>query len=131
MGTEPSELDALIARFKHLREADQAVILAQFPSDERERVLAVMTERELARQADVTAARQAGRRYAAYSPWLAKLARGAEDGALEGLTPTGAKALIEAHRLLASESGETANGLFLQARVWFERVLSPLGGTGR
>jgi hypothetical protein len=128
MPAETTEFDSLIDRFKQLSEVDQAAVLAHLPEDEREQTLAAMTGRELARRAEVAAAGLSDRRYAAYSPWLAQMVRAAEAGTSEGVTANSAKALSEGHRLLAAEAAEFAPGLLGQARNWFDRVTSGLGG---
>lgn len=131
MPAEPTELDPLIDRFKQLREADQGAVLAQLSAEEREQVLAAMTDRELTRQSEQAATGQAGRRYAAYSPWLAKLVRSAEGEADEGMTATAVKALAEAHRVLATEATDSATGPLRQVRTWFARLIAPPSGAVR
>lgn len=128
MPAEATSFDSLIDRFKLLSEADQGAVLAQLPEDEREQTLAAMTERELARRAELAAAGQSDRRYAAYSPWLAQMVRAAEAGTSEGLTASAAKALSEGHRVLAAEAAEFAPGLLGQVRSWFERITTAVGG---
>lgn len=128
MQAEAIEFDSLIDRFKQLREADQAAVLAQLPDDEREQILAAMTDRELARRAEIAAAGLSDRRYAAYSPWLAQMVRAAEAGTSEGITASSAKALIDGHRVLAAEAAEFAPGLLGQVRGWLDRVTASLGG---
>jgi hypothetical protein len=131
MPVESTELDPLIDRFKQLRDADQGAVLAQLSAEEREQVLAAMTDRELTRRSEQAAAGEAGRRYAAYSPWLAKLVRSAEGEADESMTTTAAKALAEAHRVLATETTDSATGPLGQVRTWFARLFAPPKGAAR
>lgn len=128
MLAEATEFDRLIDRFKQLSQVDQAAVLAQLPDDEREQTLAAMTDRELARRSELAAAGQSDRRYAAYSPWLARMVRAAEAGTSDGITVNSAKALIDGHRLLAAEKAEYAPNLLGQLRKWLERVAAEIGG---
>mgnify|MGYP001187705079 CR=1 FL=1 len=128
MPADAATIDALARRFAQLGRADRMAVLASLPEAERAGVLTTLAASERLRREENDAARQAGSRFAAYSPWLAKLAQAAEADTCEELTATAAAALRESHLAIAADAGSAPVGVLAQARRMLSQLLAPSRG---
>lgn len=116
MSAEPDHFDALIERFRTLGPADRDAVLATLPPLEREQLVGAIERRLRLHREEAEAARRAGRRYAAYSPWLAEIVRAAATGApTDALSPAAARAVADAHASIETESEP-------EPATWWERL---------
>lgn len=122
---EPDAFDALTTRFAQLGRADRDAVLAALAPGEREQVLAAIARQAEARRDPAVGGRSAGRRYAAYSPWLAAIVRQAVEGDAmpDPVGERARQAIVAAHGSAGSDQAAPAESLWTQVRRLGERLI--------
>lgn len=122
---DPDGFEALLARFARLGRADREAVMAALGPDERAQVAAAIARQVAAGQNAIATAREAGRQYAGYSPWLAAIVRSATEGdPLPGAVGERVRrAVTEAHGSTGSSNQMPTESLWNQVRRLGTRLI--------